>query len=217
MHGIDHMLHLVKRHVAHQVLGRLQQREVLRGKLRHLAGVDVAVFQLHWQAVFAVHAQRMEHRLARAQVQRSGHFQRGRDALHRQHIAAVVVPALADFAGQVGNLQQRGLGLVFGHKAAHARHGSTSSRSGRFTVMREMPNSHRSLDGNGCPAPAGALLGRRAASLTCWYSATGRGWLMRRGQWAAAERRGERAGIGSNLSANRQPWIRRGSLRSAGP
>ena len=59
--GVHHMLDLVKRHVAHQVFGRLQLRKVLHRKLRHLAGVDVAVFQLHWQSVFAVNAQRMEH------------------------------------------------------------------------------------------------------------------------------------------------------------
>ena len=34
---IDHMLDLVEGHVAHQVFGRLQLREVLRGELGHLA------------------------------------------------------------------------------------------------------------------------------------------------------------------------------------
>ena len=64
----------------------------------------------------------MENRLARAQIERCSHLQVGGDALHRKHVAAVVVAALADLGCQVGNLQQGGLRLVFGHKAAHPGH-----------------------------------------------------------------------------------------------
>jgi hypothetical protein len=64
----------------------------------------------------------VEHRVAGAQVEPGRDVGRSGDALDRDHLAAVVVTALADFARDVGDLQQRRLRLVLGHEAADAGH-----------------------------------------------------------------------------------------------
>ncbi|MNK79004.1 hypothetical protein D3C87_986580 [compost metagenome] len=121
-HGIDDVFDLVEGHVAHQVLAGRHGREVLLEKVGHDLRVDVALLELHGRVVVQVQAGAVEHRVARAQVEPGRHVGRGREALDREHLAAVVVAALADFAGDVGDLQQRGLRLVLGHEAAHAGH-----------------------------------------------------------------------------------------------
>jgi hypothetical protein len=121
-HGVDHVFDLVEGHVAHQVLAGRHGGEVLLEVVGHDLRIDVAFFELHRRAVLQVQAHAMEHRGAGAQVEPGGHVGRGGDALHLDHVAAVVVPALADFAGDVGNLQQRGLRLVFRHEAPDAGH-----------------------------------------------------------------------------------------------
>ena len=74
----------------------------------------------------------MEHRLASAHLERRSNFQRGGDAFDYQHVAPVVMTARTDFAGQVDDMQEGGLGLGLGHEAAHAGHAHDATLFDQF-------------------------------------------------------------------------------------
>ncbi|MNV50186.1 hypothetical protein D3C71_1421830 [compost metagenome] len=94
--------------------------------------VDVAVFQLDRHVVLVVDDDRVEHRLARADVQRLCLLAARRFLGQPQHAAVVAVVAPRDLIGDVVDGEQRRARLRLGDKGAHALHAHQQALGGQL-------------------------------------------------------------------------------------